>query len=822
MKKHILFLVTILICLQNVFAQYVEIPDTYLNTFLIQSFPSCFDENEFLDTTCSDVVNLKKLSLQSVGISNYEGIQYFKKLEELDISKNYLTRVGLLPKSLKSLIISNNLLDSCTFGENLEFLDCSSNLLTSFQLTGNKLKHLYCGNNQLSNLPVLPDSLISLNCMSNKIDTFPNSLPSNLQFLQISYNLIQTLPNLPSGVKDILAIDNNKLRTLPNIPSGVYDLQCSKNEISYLPKLHNKLLVLNASFNKIMQMDSLPNSLISLELDHNNLKQLKPLPNNLTVLTCNDNNLAFLSKLPKSLKKLYCYNNEMFTLPKLPDSLEVLQFDRCFPSLPSSLKRLYINDTSFVKCLPNYVPNLQVKESETLLPLNLPLCNNQNNINNCYSENLPNLVGTVFYDNNLNGIFDSTETTVPKIAVKIVGKSLFALSDINGNFNLTIDTIGLTTIELQGNTYILTQNQSTYFNTPTDIKTLNIPVVLKNELNDFETHLTNYTYFRPGFNCTFQVSISHTGKTNDSCIVSFEFPQGFEFLGASLSNFVETDSNITWKLSDIKANSLQFIQIYGKIKSNVNLGTQLVFTSTVNNLGTTELITVNNSDSSKGVVTGSFDPNDKQATSNLKPSQLQNGEFIDYTIRFQNTGTDTAFTVVIKDTLSQLLKANTLEILASSHNCKTTITNNIVNFRFDNILLPDSNRNEAGSHGFVRFKVQPNSSVKEDDVIENKAYIYFDYNLPVITNTTYTSFIENVTDLFDTYISNNSNIYPNPAKDKITVVANGSEFLSIYNATGNLVHQQTIHGTQEIDINDLTSGLYLYNLGAKRGKLVIK
>ncbi|MFN8438992.1 MAG: T9SS type A sorting domain-containing protein [Cytophagales bacterium] len=74
----------------------------------------------------------------------------------------------------------------------------------------------------------------------------------------------------------------------------------------------------------------------------------------------------------------------------------------------------------------------------------------------------------------------------------------------------------------------------------------------------------------------------------------------------------------------------------------------------------------------------------------------------------------------------------------------------------------------------------------------------------------------------DEYIIHNSNIYPNPAKDKITVVANGSELLSIYNAMGNLVHQQTIHGTQEIDINDLTSGLYLYNLGAKRGKLVIK
>jgi hypothetical protein len=74
----------------------------------------------------------------------------------------------------------------------------------------------------------------------------------------------------------------------------------------------------------------------------------------------------------------------------------------------------------------------------------------------------------------------------------------------------------------------------------------------------------------------------------------------------------------------------------------------------------------------------------------------------------------------------------------------------------------------------------------------------------------------------DEYTIQNSNIFPNPAKDKITVMASGSELLSIYNASGNLVLQQSVSNAQEIDVKELSSGLYLYNLGEKRGKLMIK
>ena len=116
---------------------------------------------------------------------------------------------------------------------------------------------------------------------------------------------------------------------------------------------------------------------------------------------------------------------------------------------------------------------------------------------------------------------------------------------------------------------------------------------------------------------------------------------------------------------------------------------------------------------------------------------------IDYTIRFQNTGNDTAIHIVIADTLSSKLQANSLQIIATSHDCKTSIKDGVVFFEMRNIMLPDSNVNKLKSNGFIRFTMLPQSSVVAGDNIPNSAAIYFDYNKPVITNTAHT-LIKNV------------------------------------------------------------------------------
>ncbi|MBN8684401.1 MAG: T9SS type A sorting domain-containing protein [Chitinophagales bacterium] len=137
---------------------------------------------------------------------------------------------------------------------------------------------------------------------------------------------------------------------------------------------------------------------------------------------------------------------------------------------------------------------------------------------------------------------------------------------------------------------------------------------------------------------------------------------------------------------------------------------------------------------------GAYDPNDKQGfpEGNGAAHRIDPGQRIDYLIRFQNTGTDTAFTVVIRDTLSPLLNPMRLREGPASHPMQWSVDGQgVLTFRFDNILLPDSSTNLAASQGFVQFSIEPFDDIPLGSVIHNEAAIYFDFNAPITTNQTW-------------------------------------------------------------------------------------
>ena len=137
---------------------------------------------------------------------------------------------------------------------------------------------------------------------------------------------------------------------------------------------------------------------------------------------------------------------------------------------------------------------------------------------------------------------------------------------------------------------------------------------------------------------------------------------------------------------------------------------------------------------------GAYDPNTKAAypTGYFMEHFISNSDEIEYHIRFQNTGTDTAFTVVLRDTLSSFLDATTIQFGTSSHHYEPEILENgILKFTFENIMLPDSNVNLVASNGFVKFKIGLKENLLPGTVINNSAGIYFDFNAPVITETVF-------------------------------------------------------------------------------------
>ncbi len=135
---------------------------------------------------------------------------------------------------------------------------------------------------------------------------------------------------------------------------------------------------------------------------------------------------------------------------------------------------------------------------------------------------------------------------------------------------------------------------------------------------------------------------------------------------------------------------------------------------------------------------GAYDPNDKQALPRGYGEEhyIEANTPLEYLIRFQNTGTDTAFNVRIEDQISEHLDPSTIVPGASSHPYRVELKEDgLLTFFFDNIMLPDSNVNLEGSNGFVQFSIEQLADNSINTVIENTAGIYFDFNDPVITNT---------------------------------------------------------------------------------------
>ncbi|WP_299986705.1 IPT/TIG domain-containing protein [uncultured Pontibacter sp.] len=140
-------------------------------------------------------------------------------------------------------------------------------------------------------------------------------------------------------------------------------------------------------------------------------------------------------------------------------------------------------------------------------------------------------------------------------------------------------------------------------------------------------------------------------------------------------------------------------------------------------------------------ITDSYDPNDKLVT-----PVGRTGEFytptntaLKYKIRFQNTGTDVAYRVVVVDTLSEHLDLSTLQLGATSHPARVEVSGKgqpVLTWSFDNILLPDSTADEPGSHGYVLFSIKPKADLPEKTLVENLADIFFDFNSPIRTNLT--------------------------------------------------------------------------------------
>jgi hypothetical protein len=347
------------------------------------------------------------------------------------------------------------------------------------------------------------------------------------------------------------------------------------------------------------------------------------------------------------------------------------------------------------------------------------------------------LRGSIFKDENNNCKKDAAEKGVlAHKMVRIMPRNFATMTDSFGNYeiNLPPDSYTVSTANLPyyktgcsdsaSLNFVLKANES---------KDTNFVFKKTNEAFDLAMRLSTGSRARPGFEMDFVLKIDNNGTEKvDSALVTLSLPTYMSFKSAEQSGVLK-NNQVQWMLYNQSVSEAKTLTARLRISPDAPLSSKLFFEANVNILNKKDTIPQDNLDTVRLTVTGAFDPNDKTVLPEGKIPIFT--KELDYLIRFQNTGNDTAFKVVVVDTLSRNLDIFSLKNIVASHPFTVTNKKNILTFTFSNILLPDSLVNERESHGFVRFKVSPKKGIKAYENIANTAAIYFDFNKPIFTNT---------------------------------------------------------------------------------------
>ncbi|MCP2025039.1 Leucine-rich repeat (LRR) protein [Flavobacterium sp. HSC-32F16] len=720
------------------------------------------DVNKNREIELSEALLVYKLNVISSGIASLEGILKFTNITELYCGFN----------QLKSLDVST-LTD-------LNDFNCDQNAITTLNINGlKKITKLSCGSNKIELLDVtgLKD-LTYLNTSVNTMFSLKFTGLTKLQSLLIRGN---TFVN--NGTLDL-----NEFENLNNV-------YCQSTNITQL-KIANaaKLEILDCSNNKLTSLTDAGNlaNLKTLVCHSNKLKTLDVSNSrNLSTLDCNSNLLESLFiKTGKAISSLnFASNYDLFYV-----CTDENQVDR--------VKLMPVRPGFYAKNVNSYC---SFTPGGTFYTIN----------------------GSSKFDLNSDGC-DTQDVPVSNIKFGVVNgadKSEF-ISDNTGNYTLTMGA-GSYTIspKLENPAYFNVSPQSVTVVFPTEISPLtkNFCVTANGSHQDLEVVILPLVPAIPGFDAKYKLIYKNKGNQIQSGSVNLEFNDSqLDFAGASSVASSSMENKLVWDFINLKPFQTREIEVVFSVNSPtetpaVNNGDKLNFIAKINSLGTDET-PIDNVFEFNQTVVGSFDPNDKTCLEgNVVKSELI-GEYVHYQIRFENKGTYSAKNIVVKDMIDLTkFDISTLMPINASHSYITKINGNKVEFIFENINLPFD---DASNDGYISFKIKTKSTLVTGNTFTNDANIYFDYNLPILTNKA-TSKFETILGVENFKFSDYLTLYPNPAFDTLNIDSKDSiekVSIEIFDVLGQLVIAvPNAETAAKIDVSRLNSGNYILKIKTNKG-----
>ena len=798
----------------------------------------------------TDLVELKCNSNLLTSL-NVQGSAVFYNIE---CTNNQLTSL-ILPatsSSYATLKCSNNRLTLLnTQGlANVQELWCDNNLFTTLNLQGmTSLVYLYCRNNtQLTSLNLNGlTALEHLRCEGSRLTSLTLQGLTRLRFVfcdnnQITNLIIENLPNLTN-----LYCNDNQILSL--------NLQGATN-----------LIALICSYNPIVCLPLLPQTLTTLNTSNTNVTCLPNIPPNLqtTLPLCGFNNTnGCLSANARIYGKTYQdLNNNC-----LPDATDILQQNILVQARNTATQAIYTTNSNASGFYEMGLPTPATYEVKTIIL-------NNNYWQSCAPQTIFLAADTVQaqrdmlikpvvqcadieVNHQLQNIARPCSTAVYKVSVFNAGTIVAAglSAKITLPTELTMQTATYPFTDLGGDVYLFSLPNVGALERDTFSFSAAVSCsAVMNQMLCTNVAITPNTYCTGGGLQGWDGSdVQVSGRCIGSDSIRFvirNVGQGGMSTGRNygvIEDMVMIRSS-TFQLpagtSDsitVAANALRVYRIVADEAPNNPAGnTQEQFMvwgchgqNSAIHWGFVNNFSLNNGTSNPHqlceAVRTSFDPNDISAKAEGVGAQhfILKKSDIEYKIRFQNTGNDTAFVVRVLDKLPNELDASTLRIGTASHPFTWRLASNgTLEFLFQNILLPDSTTNEVRSHGFVTYRIATKNNLTDGTTINNQAQIYFDVNAPVATNIYTHTIGENLsTILFTTpqIVDNQYNIkvFPNPMRTEATlqifpksgVLENENLNFTLYNTLGQTVKTQTFAGQKLTLTRDgLPQGIYFYGI----------
>lgn len=428
-----------------------------------------------------------------------------------------------------------------------------------------------------------------------------------------------------------------------------------------------------------------------------------------------------------------------------------------------------------------------------------------------------NASGVVYVDDDANCLYNTFEGEVPQAIVEFTPGPYYANSNGTGNYsaNLPLGTYALNVVhpgvqQTCPGSVSLTSGQG-----------IAVQDIGCSSLFPLDVQLMGSSGpARPGFETEQALAVSkNTLGSTGSSTLTYTYDPLLTFLAATPAPSSVVGNTLTWNIGWVGSSQIGF-HLRFMVPSDVALiGTTLTGVASIATTNTDADLT-NNTWNFAQLVTGSYDPNEKLARTSTGGDTtylIDADEWIDYTIHFQNTGTDTAFMVVVTDTLPATLDPASIQVGAASHPYNWTLRDaGTLTFNFPGILLPDSNVNEPASHGFVSFRIKAREPLVPGTTIQNTANIFFDHNPPVITEPSV------LTAEFSTGVHEADavevHLMPNPTDGLLYVqMPEGSTTtFDLLSMDGRRLVVPTVwrSGGLQIDVRSLAPGMYMLRTAA--------